>query len=97
MSPVTNAPNGSVLSVRVITRAKKSEFGVRREIFFVRLTASPVAGVANAALLRLLAQRLGVARRQITIQSGTYTRYKKLYIEGIQATDVAYALWKGAV
>ena len=78
----------------MITRAGKSEFGVRGEIFFVRLTSAPVAGAANTALLRLLAKQLGIARRQITIRSGAYTRDKKLYIEGLQATDVAHALWK---
>lgn len=97
LSPVTDAPNGSILSVRVITRTGKSGFGVRGGIFFVRLTAAPVAGAANTALLRLLAKQLGIARRRITIRSGTCTRNKKIYIEGLQATNVAYALWKGAV
>ncbi len=42
----------------------------------VRVTAPPVDGAANEALLRLLADRLGVPRRDLRLVSGASARQK---------------------
>ena len=48
----------------------------------MRLAAAPSDGAANDALLRLLAKALGVARRDVVLESGTTSRLKRLHISG---------------
>lgn len=52
------------------------------------LTAPPVDGAANDALLRYLSDLLQLPRRAITIVSGEKSRDKILAIAGINLEDV---------
>lgn len=52
------------------------------EHFAARLTAPPVDGAANAALVALVARSFGVAKRDVTILSGETGRLKRLEIAG---------------
>ena len=47
----------------------------------VRLSAPPVDGKANAALLAFLAAEFGVGQRQVRILSGEKTRLKRILIQ----------------
>jgi len=58
----------------------------------VRLTAPPVEGRANEALVRFLAEELGVPRRQVRLVSGESSRTKVVSIEGVTADEVAARL-----
>ena len=49
----------------------------------MRLTAPPVDGKANAALIAFLADVLGVAARRITIVRGETGRMKLVEVEGM--------------
>ncbi len=49
----------------------------------VRLTAPPVDGAANDALIALLAELLDVPKRQVTIVRGSTGRQKTVEIAGI--------------
>jgi len=53
-----------------------------RQWLAVRQCAPPVDGAANAALIKLLAQRLGVAHRDVRLVSGQAARLKRLHISG---------------
>ena len=80
---------GIELDVRVIPRAAKTEIGGSRDgALLVRLNAPPVDGAANDALIELLAERLGVARRNVRIVSGDRGRQKRVSIAGISAAQV---------
>ena len=52
----------------------------------VRLTAPPVDGAANEALVRFLAERLGVARGAVRVVSGEAGRSKVVAVEGISVS-----------
>jgi uncharacterized protein (TIGR00251 family) len=54
----------------------------------VRLHAPPVDGAANEALVALLAELLGVARRDVRILSGTTSRSKLVEINGIDGARI---------
>lgn len=75
---------GTVLDVHVIPRAPVSTFaGTRDGALLVRLKAPPVDGAANEALIELLARRLDLPTRAITIVSGLRSRRKQVRIEDI--------------
>jgi uncharacterized protein (TIGR00251 family) len=71
------------LTVHVQPRASRSEIvGLHGAALKVRLQAPPVDGAANAALVALLADRLGVPRRAVRIVAGATSRSKTVEIEG---------------
>ncbi len=57
-----------------------------------RVTAPPVDGKANAALIKLLAKRLGVAKSKIAIVQGETGRDKILEIEGLSPAEIRQRL-----
>jgi len=52
----------------------------------IAVTAAPERGRANAAVVALLAERLGVARQNIEVVSGHTQPIKRLRIDGIEAS-----------
>jgi uncharacterized protein YggU (UPF0235/DUF167 family) len=52
------------------------------EHFLARLSAAPVDGAANAALIVLLAKHFGVPKRDVTLVAGQTARLKRLTIAG---------------
>lgn len=49
----------------------------------IRVTAPPVDGAANDALVALLADALGIARRDVTIAAGVSSRNKIVEVAGV--------------
>ena len=75
--------------VRVQPRASRSELrGVQNGALRVRLQAPPVDGAANAALVELLAESLGVPRRSVRVVAGETARLKIVDVEGVVPDDV---------
>jgi uncharacterized protein YggU (UPF0235/DUF167 family) len=66
--------------------------GVAGEAIRVRLTAAPVDGAANEALVRFLAARLDVARSAVTLVSGHTGRAKLVEVEGLSADEAGRRL-----
>lgn len=50
--------------------------------------APPVEGAANMAVVDLLAQRLGIARRQVSLARGAAARHKQIRIAGLTPQEV---------
>lgn len=77
--PVWLRGNGetSTLTVHVQPGAKASEIaGEYGAALKIRLAAPPWDGQANEALVAFLAERLGLPKRAVVIQSGTSSRHK---------------------
>ncbi|HEX7979028.1 MAG TPA: DUF167 domain-containing protein [Gemmatimonadaceae bacterium] len=71
------------VSVHVQPRATRSEIvGLHGAALKVRLQAPPVDGAANEALVSLIAERLGVARRAVRVVAGTSSRAKIVEVDG---------------
>lgn len=82
-SPIQEAPDGLVLSVRVQPRASRSRCdGVVAGRLRLRLEAPPVEGAANAACVAFLAESLGVPKRAVALLSGDKAREKRLKVSG---------------
>jgi uncharacterized protein YggU (UPF0235/DUF167 family) len=60
-----------------------------------RLSAAPVDGAANAALIALVAKHFGVARRDVTLIAGQTARLKRVAITGDAGAlaEIAAALY----
>jgi uncharacterized protein (TIGR00251 family) len=70
------------LDVRVQPRASRNEIaGTSGTALRVRLTAPPVEGAANEALVEFLAAELGVPRRHVRIVAGAASRNKIVEID----------------
>ena len=59
---------------------------MRGDAWVVRLQAPPVEGAANDELVDVLANVLGVPRRDVTIVSGERAREKRVRITGLDVT-----------
>ena len=73
------------ITVRLQSRASRDEMlGWNEEgALRVRVMAPPVDGAANAALIRLLVKRLGVAKSKVSLVSGARARDKIVEIAGV--------------
>ena len=77
------------LKIRVQPRASRSEVvGWRDGVLSVRLTAPPVEGAANDALVLLLARTLGRGRADIHILRGLSGRKKTVRVAGAKRADL---------
>jgi uncharacterized protein len=96
---ISDAPDGRsesqavFVTIKVIPRAGKTAIaGARDNALVIRLAAAPVDGAANAALVSLLAETLGVPKRQITVVSGEKSRTKRVKVMGVTAEAVRQRL-----
>jgi hypothetical protein len=81
-------PSGVRIRLRVQPRASRTEVaGVHGDALRVRLTAAPVDGAANEALVRFLADRLAVARTAVRLVAGEAARTKLVAVDGIDAAE----------
>jgi hypothetical protein len=88
--------DGVVLQVRVQPRAKRSAVtGVHGGALKCSVTAPPVEGAANAALIELLSDVLGVPRRMIALERGEQSRTKTVRVHGLDAATLRARLGSG--
>jgi uncharacterized protein (TIGR00251 family) len=82
--------NGAVtFAVKVVPRSSKNKIELAEgDALKVRLTAPPVEGKANAALVKFLAEALGVSRAQIEIVSGEKSKQKIVRVSGVSAAQI---------
>ncbi len=73
---------GSALAIRVTPRARRNEVAevLNDGTIRIRLTAPPVEGKANKALIEFLSQILGVPKSRISIVAGETGRDKLVSI-----------------
>lgn len=80
---------GVRVSVHVQPRASNDAIvGVHGDALKVRLTAPPVEGAANEALIKLLAATFGIPARAVTIVAGSSSRTKIVELEGVSEDRV---------
>ena len=79
--------------VRVSTRSSRDAIqAVQEGVLRIALTAPPVEGEANAALIRLLARALGVPRSSLAIIRGERSRNKAVRVQGLGTEAIRRAL-----
>ena len=70
--------------------------GFREDILRLRVTAPPEDGKANAAVVRLLAQTLGIPRSRLEVIRGHSSRNKVIKVASLNALEVRQRLDPGA-
>lgn len=76
------------LTVRLTPRADRDAIaGIRDGVVAVRVSAPPVDGQANAALIKVLAKALGVPKSRLSIVRGQAARDKLVRVDGLRASD----------
>ena len=85
---LTAAPGGARLAVRLTPRARRDAIeGAVREAdgqtsLRVAVSAPPVDGKANDALIALVASSLGVTKGAVSVAAGASGRRKLLFVAG---------------
>ena len=70
-----------LVPVRVLPRSSRNEVRLESDGLRVSLTAPPVEGAANEALVALLAEKLRLPKRRVQVARGAAGRQKVLAIE----------------
>jgi uncharacterized protein len=90
--------DGCTVSVRVHPGARKNSVtGVHADAVKIALTAPPVNGKANEALIAFLAEALRLPRARIELVAGITSRAKTVRITGKSAVEVATALFPAEI
>ena len=93
LPPISPTATGVRLRLRIQPRASREEIaGVAGDMIRIRLTAPPVDGTANEALVRFLAVRLQVPRSAVELVSGHTGRTKLVAVTGVSVEETAQRL-----
>ena len=94
--PAPNArESAGALTIDILVQPRASKAGVGPVVgdrLRVSVTAPPVDGKANAAVIEAVAEAFGVRRAAVTIVRGETGRRKTVRIEGATAADLAKVL-----
>ncbi|HEV8713516.1 MAG TPA: DUF167 family protein [Candidatus Binatia bacterium] len=90
---MTVLTDGVSFPVRVTPRARRNSVdGVHEGVLRVHLTAPPDQGKANAALIALLADLVGVRRSQVEILAGLANRNKVVRIRHVTPGQIGSSI-----
>ncbi len=82
-------PNTSRLRLKVVPKAARNGVaGWIGDCLKIRVTAAPERGKANAAVIALLAQALGIPRERIVLIAGESKARKIVEIQGLSDTEL---------
>lgn len=83
-----------LIDVIIQPKASRNEIvGMHGDALKIKLTAPPVDGKANAALIAFLAKKLGVPKSTVTIVRGKTSRIKTVAINGLTEASAKQILF----
>ena len=86
----------TIIRVRVQPKASRNEVvEYRDDVLRVRVTAPPEDGKANAAVIVLLAESLGIARSRVRLTRGHASRDKLVEVESMDGVELRRRLGMG--
>lgn len=94
MTPIFKSiPGGIEMRVKVVPGATRDRIvGPHGDALKVQVSAPPERGKANAAVIRLIAGRLGVAPKCVSVVRGAASPNKVIRIAGVAAAAVEEAI-----
>jgi len=96
MSYLATATDGTIsIRLHIQPKASKSRIvGIHDGCLKIAVTAPPVEGKANKAVVKFLADLLGVPVRDVTVKSGAQSRRKLVVVKALGATEIRHVLEK---
>lgn len=89
MPPATPHSRGCEIALTISPRSAVNSLELGPEgTLRARITAPPVDGAANAALLRFLSKALDIPKSQLAISAGHTSRHKRILITGLSPNDL---------
>jgi hypothetical protein len=89
MINITEIPGGVRFEVKVQPRSSKNQVAGEQEgALKIKLTAPPVDGEANQALIAYLSDCFKVPKKNISLLKGDSSRHKLLEIIGVGPQDI---------
>jgi uncharacterized protein (TIGR00251 family) len=86
----------TIIRVRAQPKASRNEVvEYRDDVLRVRVTAPPEDGKANAAVIVLLAESLGIARSRVRLTRGHASRDKLVEVESMDGVELRRRLGIG--
>jgi uncharacterized protein (TIGR00251 family) len=86
---LTSGASGVCLEVQVQPRSSRNQVvGEQDGCLKVKLTAPPVEGEANQALINFLAQLLQVPKKNIKLLKGETSRHKLIEVSGVTEQEI---------
>ncbi len=93
MIQIADHAEGCVVSVRAQPGARRNEIvGRQGDALKVAVTAPPDKGRANASLVLVLADALGLKRSQVELIAGATSRAKKFLVREMTAAELSAKL-----
>jgi uncharacterized protein (TIGR00251 family) len=93
MIPIQESAKGISFAVKVHPRARKNAItGVIGDALKLSITAAPVEGKANQAVIEFFADLFAIPRSSVTIASGETSRNKVVLISGLSRGSVEQRL-----
>ena len=90
---VQRSKGGLSFRLRVSPKAKRDQLGeIHDGALKISVTAPPVDGAANAAIIRLLAKKLGLPKRALTVVRGQSGRDKVVRVDGLEPGELGARL-----
>lgn len=89
MVKITGTKNGIMLTVKAVPGSSKDAIaGILGDMLKIKVSAAPEKGKANKSIIALLSKKLGIAKKDIEIISGTTAAVKQIQIAGVSTKDV---------
>jgi uncharacterized protein len=93
MVPLKETVGGISFAVKVHPRARKNAItGMTGDALKLAVTAPPVDGKANQAVMEFFSDLFAISRSSVTIASGETSRTKVIRVTGISAEQVRQKL-----
>lgn len=89
---IEQAEDGVRLRARIVPRSSADRLQAELASLRIRVTAPPVDGDANRAVIKLLSRQLHVAKSKISIVRGETGRDKVIAVGGIDREEAMRAL-----
>ena len=90
----TMNPDSCSLEIRLKPRAKNDRvsYAVSDDLFDIAVTSPPIDDRANAHLVKLLADRLGVGKSAVVLIKGGHSRSKVVAVSGVSKEEAVALL-----
>ena len=73
--------DGILVNIKIVPNSSKNDIVLEEEFVKVKITAQPIEGKANKALIEFLSKKFKIPKTNIKIVKGETSKEKILYIE----------------